>query len=87
MIRDNRALASGFIGLVLILVVSAILYVMMSEPMYAIFSVAQDQATNQEAKDAIAQRKDIWFGVLWYVVLLGGVFIISRAVFESRRGA
>jgi hypothetical protein len=87
MITDNRALASGLIGFVVIIVFAGILYVFLAEPMSSVFAAGSAQATSQQARDAIALREQIWNNILYFVMFLAGVFVISRAVFESRRGA
>lgn len=87
MITDNRALASGLIGFISILVIVALLFIFLQEPMESVFAMGSEQAGSQQATDAIALREQIWNGVLYYGMFLAGVFLISRAVFESRRGA
>lgn len=87
MITDDRALASGLIGFIVILVIGAILFGFLAEPMSSVFAAGSEQATTQQAQDAIDLRQQIWNSVLYFVMFLAGVFILSRAVFESRRGA
>lgn len=86
MIRDNRALASGLIGFIVILAFGALFFIFLQEPMNAVFAAGSEQATTQQAQDAIDRREQIWNGVLYFVMLVAGVFVISRAVLESRRG-
>lgn len=74
----------GIIGFIAILVVAALLYTMM-EPAAEIFSMSLSQTSNQQATDAINLREQIFTNMLFYVLFLAGVFIIARAVFESRR--
>jgi len=84
--RDNRALATGIIGFIAILVIGALIFTMLNQPMQAVFDAGSTQAQNQDATDAIALHEQIWNAVLYFVVFLGGVFIISRSVFEGRGG-
>jgi hypothetical protein len=55
--------------------------------MQGVFAAGSAQASSQQAQDAITLREQIWNSILYFVMFLAGVFILSRAVFESRRGA
>lgn len=87
MITDDRALASGLIGFIAILVIGALLYIMLQEPMQGVFAAGSAQASSQQAQDAISLREQIWNSILYFVMFLAGVFILTRSVLESRRGA
>jgi len=84
---DDRALASALIGFITIIVISALIFIMLQDPMNGVFASGSSQATSQQAQDAISLREQIWDGILWYVLLLAGVFLLARSVVESRRGA
>jgi hypothetical protein len=83
--RDQRGLATGLLGLAAILVVAALLYTLTDPAAVKIFELASDTTTNQQAQDAIDQRERIWNLVLYAILFIASVYIIARAVFESRR--
>lgn len=82
---DRRGLATGIIGFFAILVVAALLFIMLDPALDTIFDMTLAQADSQRATDTIKMRQRIWAGVLYFVLLCAGLYIIARSVFESRR--
>lgn len=84
MTRD-RALASGLIAFVALIIMAAFLFTLMQPAIGDILPMMLSQNPPAEAETAIEQRQTIWGGVLFYVLLLGAIMLIARSVFESRR--
>lgn len=83
---DDRALASGIIGFIAIIVIAALLFTLMNPAAGGMFDTTSDTTDDATAQDVIDEREQIWKLILFYPLLLAGVFVIARAVFESRRG-
>jgi hypothetical protein len=82
---DQRGLASGVIGFIAMLVVGALMYVLLNPAIGEVAAISLRQAENPTAIDVINQRVLIFDSILYYVLFVSMLFIISRAVFESRR--
>lgn len=83
--RDQRALGIGIILFFAVFVVSALLFIMLDPAMDQLEQTSLNQTSNQNATAAINERKQVWDNILFVPLLIGGVFIIARAAFESRR--
>lgn len=81
---DNRALATGIIGFVAMIVIAALMFIMLDSAATEIFSMSMAQADSAQAKNAIELRKKIWSSILFFTLFLAAIFIVARAVFESR---
>lgn len=84
--REDRALASGLIGFIAILVVVALLYALMNPAANQLFGSLSTQASDPQAQSIINEREQIWSNILYAILLLSGVYLIARSVFESGRG-
>lgn len=82
----DRALASGVIIFVAMLVVAALVFIILNSAMTDIDTAASGFTTDTDAQDHIDLLVDqIWVGILVFASFLGGMFLIARAVLESRR--
>ena len=81
---DTRAQASGFIVFFLILGISAVLWGLLNQPATMIFDVAGNQTDSAQAQAVIDERQAIWSNFLYFIVLLAGVVLLARAVFQSQ---
>lgn len=81
----DRGLANGIVGFVAIIIVAAILYTLLGAPADVIFSTASSQTDSAQAQSVIDERRQIWTLVLYFALFLASLFILARAVFESRR--
>lgn len=82
---DQRALASGVIGFIAMLIVGALMFSLLNPAIVGIADISLAQASDPRAIDVIQQRQLIFDSILYYVLFASLIFIISRAVFESRR--
>jgi hypothetical protein len=82
---DQRGLASGVIGFVAMLVVGALMFILLQPAMNEVAAISLNQAKSQTAIDVINERELIFNSILYYVLFVSVLFIIARAVFESRR--
>lgn len=82
---DNRGLAGGVLAFVAILVVSALLFTLFQPAAESIFTMTSSQASSQKVTDSIDMRQTIFSNILFFALFLGGLALIARAVFESRR--
>ncbi len=82
--KDDRGLATGIIGFIAIIVIAALLYTLMDPAAGDIFSMTLTQADSAQAKNAIELRQKIWNATLYFALFLALVYILARAVFESR---
>lgn len=80
-----RGQASGILGFLAILVIAALLWALMDPALEVVFSSSTEMASSSAAQNTIDERKQIWQSILFYPLALGGVFIIARAVLQSRR--
>lgn len=85
MLSDARALGTGVIAFVAIIVIVALLYAMMDPAAELLFSTSSSAASSTAATDAIDERKQIWQALPIFFAFLAVIFLLSRAVFESRR--
>lgn len=83
--RRRARQASGIIGFIAMLVIAALLWALMGPAADLVFSAAGDTASSQAAQTAIDERKAIWGNILFYPLALAGVFVIARAILQSRR--
>lgn len=81
---DERGLGVGFVLFFAALAIGALLFVMFNPVMTNVDQMVSDQTSSQDAQDTIDERRNIWDVLLYWVVFVSGVFIIARAVFESR---
>jgi hypothetical protein len=83
---DRRAQATGIAIFLLALAVGALLWGILDVPAGIIFDSVSQRATDQQAQDVIDQREKIWERILFVIVLLSGVFLLARAILQSRKG-
>lgn len=83
--RDERALSMGLFGFIAIIVITALLYTMLNPAIADVFAFSSEQATTTQAQDAIDRRQQIWGYMPMFGVFLAAIYLLSRAVFESRR--
>lgn len=82
---DKRGLAGPVLGLIAILVISALLYTLFDPAVSQVIDTTSSQTSNADAQAAIDERETIWNNVLFVALLLGMLYIIGRGVLESRR--
>jgi hypothetical protein len=80
---DTRGLAVGVIGFVAMIVIAALMYIMFEPAVGEMLGMSLDQASNQDVKDAINLRQQIFGGMLFFALFLSGVYLIARAVREG----
>lgn len=83
--RRDRGLASGLLGFAAIIIIVALLFTLFDPAVTDLISMTSDQTSNSEAQAVIDERAAIWENVLFYGLFLAGLFIIAKAVVESRR--
>lgn len=83
---DNRGLATGIILFIGILVLVALLYALINPVMSGAEASLDNATTTADAQGVVDSRLRVWDNLLLYFVLLGGMLVIGRAVFESRGG-
>lgn len=83
--KEDRALASGMLGLFAIIVIAALLFTLFDPGMAQIVETSSEQATHSEANSHIDTLETIWNNILFYPLFLGAIFIIAKGVAESRR--
>jgi len=81
---DDRGLAVGYILFFAALVIVGLLVTMFSPMIDGVNEQVSDQTSDQDAQDTIDQRQKIWDRLPFYGVFIAGIFLIARAVFESR---
>lgn len=84
LIEDDRGLATGIIGFIAMIVIAALMFTLMDPAADMIFSMSTAQADSAQAHNAIELRKKIWDAMLYFALFLAAIFVIARAVFESR---
>lgn len=82
--RDTRAQASGFIVFFLILGISAVLWGLLNEPATMVFNAVGNQTSSSQAQAVIDERQAIWNNMLYFIVILAGIVLLARAVFQSQ---
>lgn len=83
---DARALGIGILVFAAILIVSALLWIVIDPALSQAEQISSNTTDDQNASKAIEERKTIWDNILIYALFIAGVFILARAVFESKRG-
>lgn len=83
--KRDPALASGILAFVALLVMAVLLFTLMNPPISEITSMMSARNPPAEAQTAIDTRESIWGAMLFYVIFLGTIMVIARAVVESRR--
>lgn len=81
----DRGLASGLLGFVAIIVIVALLYTLFNPAVSDIISMTSDQTTNSDAQSVIDVREQIWSYIQFFGLFLAALYIIAKAVSESRR--
>lgn len=81
---DDRALASGVILFAAILVVAGLLFIALNTPTTDVINTASNYTDDTAAQDHIDLMETIWGGVLVFAAGLAALFLIARAVLESR---
>lgn len=82
--RDQRGLSTGIMGFFAIIIIAALLYTLLDPGATNVFSMATEQASSTQAKEAIALREQIWSLMLYFMLFLAAIYMTARAVFESR---
>ena len=85
MASDDRGLATGILGFVAIIVILALLYTLLNPAITGIHDHALSTTDDSQAQGVINERFTIWGYTLFFGLFLAAVYIIARAVFESRR--
>lgn len=81
----DRALALGLAEFVAVLVVAAVLYILMDPAAGELVATGLAQTSDTGATDHINLLDQIWGLLLAFAIFLAALFLIARAVFESRR--
>lgn len=82
---DDRGLGLAIVGFIAALVIAALLFTLLDPAADQLFDMASSQTSATEAQDAIDRREQIWNGLLFFFIVLAGLFLIARSIVESRR--
>lgn len=82
--RVSRAQAGGFIIFLLMVAVGALLWGLLDAAASDIFADLLAQTSNPDATDKIEQRQTIWQNTLFAVLGVATMFLLARAVRQSR---
>jgi len=82
--NDNRALAVPLIAFVAMLAVGALLFILFDAALAEMFAATTSQADTAHGTDQINQAEVIWNNILYFVAFVSVLFIITRAIVESR---
>lgn len=81
---DTRGLANGLIAFFAIIAISGLLYLLLNSAMIELFDMTQSQAQTSQGKEQIDLAKQIWDRLLYLVLLLSLMYLLARAVLESK---
>lgn len=82
----DRALASGILIFFGILIVAAGVFIVLNSALVDVDTAASDYTSDTDAQNHINLLiEDIWNGILVFVLFVAALFLIARAVLESRR--
>lgn len=84
-LTSRRGLAVGIMVFVAIVVTTALIYIMLNPAVEDIENKMLDQSNDPETSDMVSQRATIFYRIPVYGLFVAGMFLIVRAVFESRR--
>lgn len=76
--------AGGFIIFFLILAIGGLLWGLLDAGASQIFATTLNQTSDPAARSVIEERQAIWQNLLLFIVVLAGVFLVARAVLQSR---
>jgi hypothetical protein len=82
--RDDRGLAVGIVAFVALISI-VLLWVLLNGGMEIVFDTADSQTTDATAESEIATAEKIWGLLPFYLLFLGVMMLVARAVLESRR--
>lgn len=82
---DQRGLAIGIMLFVAIIVTGAFVYIMLNPAVEQVEKKMLDQSDDVETDNMIKQRATIFYKLPFYILFAAGMFLVARAVFESRR--
>jgi hypothetical protein len=82
--RDDRGLAIGIVAFVAVIMV-VLLWVLLNDGMVILFGTMDTAAATSQGQDEIALAKKIWGLLPYYILFVGVIMLIARAVLESRR--
>lgn len=81
---DHRAQASGFIVFFLMIGLGALVLGLLDVGASQLFTETLAQTDKTQAEEVIKQRQTIWNNLLYMILIFAGVFLIARAVVQSR---
>lgn len=82
----DRALASGVIVFIMMIVVAGLLFIVLNAAVTDLNSAASGYTDDADAQNHIDLLvNQVWLGVLVFALFLATLFIVARAVLESRR--
>lgn len=82
----DRGLASGIIIFVMMVVVAGLIFIILNVAVTDLNTAASGYTDDTAAQDHIDLLvNEVWGGILVFAMFLGLLFIIARAVLESRR--
>lgn len=81
---DRRGLATGIMGFIAMIAIIALLYTLMDPAISDVFTATSADTSDAEAQAVIDQSSTIWGYMPLYGLFLAAIFLIGRAVFESR---
>lgn len=84
MASNNRGLAVGFVIFFAAIVGAALLYIILDPALGILFDMTRAQTSSSVATDQINLASTIWGVLLFFAVFVSLLFIIARAVLESK---
>jgi len=81
---DERGLAVAIVGFFAMIIIAALLYTLFGEAMTELFAMTSGQAQTTHGTDQINLAETIWNNMLFYALAVAVIFLIARAVVESR---
>jgi len=82
-VRDERGLANGIIGFVVMIIVVALLYTLMAPAIAGVSDTASSQTSDADAQSEITEAQQIWTYIPVFGLFLASLLVIARATFES----
>lgn len=82
---DDRGLALGLVTFFAMLVVGGLLFIVMNDAMVDVFDITSSQSSQPGSQDQINAGKAVWDNIMYYVLFIGALFLVARAIREGAR--